>query len=114
MMWKHAWQPWTATSSHRATSFTSGMFSNYSCVQIQGESVDSYVTRCPKFASSCEFVCMAKKKGEVILLQESSESEESILKGEEVSSLKSCGNRSSSILSSYLVPTDLCFQILSW
>ena len=57
----------------------------------------AYCQKWHHFAS----VCMAKKKGEVNLLQESSETEESILKVEEVSSIESCGNRWFATLSFY-------------
>ena len=56
-------------------------------------------------------VRMAKKKGEVNLLQESSESEESILKVEEVSSIESCGNRWFTTLSTYKHETKLKCQL---
>lgn len=48
-MWKHAWQPWKTTSAAQCR------LRAVCCEQNQGESVDSYVTRLRKFASSCEF-----------------------------------------------------------
>jgi len=68
---------------------------------------------CPAYNQKCAYchkwhhfasVCMAKKKDEVNLLQEShecSDSEESVLKVEDISSVESCGNRWFATLSFY-------------
>ena len=68
---------------------------------------------CPAYNKRCAYcqkwhhfasVCMAKKKGVVKFVQESqdsSDSEESVLKVEDVSSVESCGNRWFAMLSFY-------------
>ena len=68
---------------------------------------------CPAYNKRCAYcqkwhhfasVCMAKKKSEVNLVQEShesSDSEESVLKVEDISSIESCGNRWFATLSFY-------------